>query len=295
MDPPDELRLADVPRLGRIAELQAGREQHRAHGAVGDDHRIRIDQREPGLGLGAIVDGAARGDVRERRPDRPVPGRSMCSGVRVGVSRARGYQPASGGPPRLGTMAAMADLILSGERVVLRPARPGRHRAAPRDPARSRPSPAGGIRRRPKASPRRGWSTRRTTRSSPSNSTARSSAASSTPRRPIRTTATPAIDLFLTTDVQGQGIGPDAIRTVARYLIDVRGHHRLTIDPSAANERAIHAYSKLGFRPVGVQRAVRARPGRHVPRRPAHGPAGRRAALRPMTYGRWNQGSLPTR
>ena len=38
------------------------------------------------------------------------------------------------------------------------------------------------------------------------------------------------------------------------YLIDVRGHHRLTIDPSAANERAIHVYSKLGFRPVGIQR-----------------------------------------
>lgn len=62
------------------------------------------------------------------------------------------------------------------------------------------------------------------------------------------------IDLFLATDVQGQGVGPDAIRTVARYLIDVRGHHRLTIDPSAANERAVHVYSKLGFRPVGIQR-----------------------------------------
>ena len=62
------------------------------------------------------------------------------------------------------------------------------------------------------------------------------------------------VDLFLTTSAQGQGIGPDAIRTIARYLIDVRGHHRLTIDPSAANERAIRAYSKLGFRPVGVMR-----------------------------------------
>ena len=39
------------------------------------------------------------------------------------------------------------------------------------------------------------------------------------------------IDLFLTTDVHGQGVGTDAIRTVARYLIDVLGHHRLTIDP----------------------------------------------------------------
>ena len=63
-----------------------------------------------------------------------------------------------------------------------------------------------------------------------------------------------SVDLFLTTAVQGQGVGPDAIRTVARYLIDVRGHHRLTIDPSAANERAIHVYSTLGFRPIGIQR-----------------------------------------
>jgi aminoglycoside 6'-N-acetyltransferase len=64
-----------------------------------------------------------------------------------------------------------------------------------------------------------------------------------------------AIDLFLTTSRQGQGLGPDAIRTVAAYLFHDRGHHRLTIDPSAANERAIRAYEGLGFRRVGVMRA----------------------------------------
>jgi aminoglycoside 6'-N-acetyltransferase len=62
------------------------------------------------------------------------------------------------------------------------------------------------------------------------------------------------IDLFLATAVHGQGLGPDAIRAVARYLVDVRGHHRLTIDPSAANTRAIRAYASVGFRPVGVMR-----------------------------------------
>ena len=62
------------------------------------------------------------------------------------------------------------------------------------------------------------------------------------------------IDLYLTTARQGQGLGPDAIRTVARYLFDVRGHHRLTIDPSAANERAIRVYEGVGFRRVGVMR-----------------------------------------
>lgn len=63
-----------------------------------------------------------------------------------------------------------------------------------------------------------------------------------------------AIDLFLTGEAQGRGLGPDAIRAVARYLFDERGHHRLTIDPSAANDRAIRAYAKVGFRPVGLMR-----------------------------------------
>ena len=33
------------------------------------------------------------------------------------------------------------------------------------------------------------------------------------------------------------------------------GHHRLTIDPVTENTRAIAAYSKLGFRPVGILRS----------------------------------------
>ena len=64
-----------------------------------------------------------------------------------------------------------------------------------------------------------------------------------------------SIDLFLTGAAQGRGLGPDVIRAIARYLLDVRGHHRLTIDPNVANERAIRAYQKVGFRPVGVLRA----------------------------------------
>ena len=62
------------------------------------------------------------------------------------------------------------------------------------------------------------------------------------------------LDLFLTTASQGRGLGPDAIRTVARWLFDERGHHRLTIDPSAANTRAIAAYERVGFRRVGIMR-----------------------------------------
>lgn len=60
-----------------------------------------------------------------------------------------------------------------------------------------------------------------------------------------------SVDLFLAASAQGRGLGPDAIRAVAADLIDRRGHHRLTIDPVADNARAIAAYIKVGFRPVG--------------------------------------------
>ena len=63
-----------------------------------------------------------------------------------------------------------------------------------------------------------------------------------------------SLDLFLGPDHQGRGLGADAVRTAARYLLEVRGHHRLTIDPSAENERAIRTYERLGFRPVGRMR-----------------------------------------
>jgi aminoglycoside 6'-N-acetyltransferase len=62
------------------------------------------------------------------------------------------------------------------------------------------------------------------------------------------------IDLAMHGDWQGQGLGPDAIRTLARHLVRDRGHHRLTIDPAAQNIRAIKAYEKVGFKPVGVMR-----------------------------------------
>lgn len=60
-----------------------------------------------------------------------------------------------------------------------------------------------------------------------------------------------SIDLFLTVSSQGLGLGPEAIRVLAADLIDRRGHHRITIDPVADNTRAIAAYAKVGFRPVG--------------------------------------------
>jgi aminoglycoside 6'-N-acetyltransferase len=62
------------------------------------------------------------------------------------------------------------------------------------------------------------------------------------------------VDLFLDREVHGHGLGPEAIQLLARHLIEDRGHHRLTIDPAASNERAIKAYEWVGFRRVGLMR-----------------------------------------
>ena len=62
------------------------------------------------------------------------------------------------------------------------------------------------------------------------------------------------IDIALHPDWHGQGLGTDAVRTLARHLFDDVGHHRVTIDPAADNHRAIRCYEKVGFRPVGVMR-----------------------------------------
>jgi aminoglycoside 6'-N-acetyltransferase len=62
------------------------------------------------------------------------------------------------------------------------------------------------------------------------------------------------MDLFLGTPFHGRGLGTDVVRTLARHLVRERGHHRLVIDPAAANERAIRCYEKVGFRRVGIMR-----------------------------------------
>ena len=62
------------------------------------------------------------------------------------------------------------------------------------------------------------------------------------------------VDVSLTERSQGRGLGPDAIRTAIRWFANERGHHRFTIDPNAANERAIKAYAAVGFKPIGITR-----------------------------------------
>ncbi|MDQ5895848.1 MAG: hypothetical protein QG596_2109 [Actinomycetota bacterium] len=62
------------------------------------------------------------------------------------------------------------------------------------------------------------------------------------------------IDLFIDPRLRNKGIGTEAVRRVARHLFEVRGHHRLSIDPAADNHAAIRAYEKVGFKPVGILR-----------------------------------------
>jgi aminoglycoside 6'-N-acetyltransferase len=63
-----------------------------------------------------------------------------------------------------------------------------------------------------------------------------------------------SVDVFLEPALHGRGLGTEAVRRVVDLLIGERGHHRITIDPAAANTQAIKAYEKVGFRPVGVMR-----------------------------------------
>jgi aminoglycoside 6'-N-acetyltransferase len=61
-------------------------------------------------------------------------------------------------------------------------------------------------------------------------------------------------DIFLSAAARGRGLGREALELAVRHMAS-RGHHRFTIDPAVANERAIRSYAAVGFRPVGVMRA----------------------------------------
>jgi aminoglycoside 6'-N-acetyltransferase len=63
------------------------------------------------------------------------------------------------------------------------------------------------------------------------------------------------IDLFLDPRHHGRGLGREVVRAVAGHLFETVGHHRLVIDPAAANAPAIRCYEAVGFRRVGVTRA----------------------------------------
>ena len=63
------------------------------------------------------------------------------------------------------------------------------------------------------------------------------------------------VDLFIgEPDARDRGLGTEAVRTMLRYLFEVKRCHRVTIDPEVANARAIRCYEKAGFRFDGVLR-----------------------------------------
>lgn len=64
-----------------------------------------------------------------------------------------------------------------------------------------------------------------------------------------------SLDIYVDPAAHRQGVATDAIRTLADFLFDELGHHRLTIDPAADNLTAINCYAKVGFKGVGVMRA----------------------------------------
>lgn len=68
------------------------------------------------------------------------------------------------------------------------------------------------------------------------------------------------LDIYVDPAHHRRGFASDAIRTLVGHLIEERGHHRLTIDPSVENEAAIACYAGVGFEPVGVMRSYERRP-----------------------------------
>jgi aminoglycoside 6'-N-acetyltransferase len=59
------------------------------------------------------------------------------------------------------------------------------------------------------------------------------------------------VDMFLVPHARGRGLGPDAARALARHLRDDRGWDRVTVDPYVWNDRAVRAWQRSGFEPVG--------------------------------------------
>jgi aminoglycoside 6'-N-acetyltransferase len=58
------------------------------------------------------------------------------------------------------------------------------------------------------------------------------------------------LDMFLIQAARGRGLGPDAARTLAQYLLRDAGRTRVTVDPELWNESAVRSWKRAGFRPV---------------------------------------------
>lgn len=58
------------------------------------------------------------------------------------------------------------------------------------------------------------------------------------------------LDMFLVPSARDHGLGPDAGRALAEWLLGPGGMVRVTVDPYLANERTVRAWRKAGFQPV---------------------------------------------
>jgi aminoglycoside 6'-N-acetyltransferase len=55
------------------------------------------------------------------------------------------------------------------------------------------------------------------------------------------------VDMFLVPEARGRGLGPDAARATAEFLLHECGWTEVTVDPLTDNERAIRAFARAGF------------------------------------------------
>jgi aminoglycoside 6'-N-acetyltransferase len=69
-----------------------------------------------------------------------------------------------------------------------------------------------------------------------------------------------AFDIALASRLHGHGLGRRALTLGIEHFL-AAGHHRFTLDPNVANERAIRCYRAVGFEPVGVMHAYERNPG----------------------------------
>ncbi len=68
------------------------------------------------------------------------------------------------------------------------------------------------------------------------------------------------LDVATVAAVHGTGVPTRALTLVRDWLVEAKGHRRLTTDPAASNDRAVAAYRKIGFRDVGVMRGYERTP-----------------------------------
>lgn len=55
------------------------------------------------------------------------------------------------------------------------------------------------------------------------------------------------VDMFLVPEARGRGLGPDAARATADFLLHELGWTEVTVDPLTDNDRAIRAFARAGF------------------------------------------------